>query len=364
MMMRRHIFIKIRRSGYEYSVAPKRSIADRTSFLVQVKSRLSDKHSLIAIFLLIIIQIISAQSTLHAQCDGYAIAVTSQSGITNASYALGAANGNGAELWDANSPTICDEAMVTIAVADHSAGEDKTVCVNGLARMSGIGSGIWTANPLNPATVQILNPYDPHTNITGFTVAGTYSFSWVLNGLTDEANVTVYNYPTLSLSNTPSFPVCSGVPFVINCTTNDTSATWNCNFLDTSGASFPINISSGITNNGTGLMNVTFMATAESNGGSCQSSQTIIAEISPAPGLLINPLKQNVCSWDSVNITATPIQPGTTIDWSAVNNTTLITYSGSGNVNQVFPAGNYTFTFTGSYNSCLSSTTATVVINN
>ncbi len=352
------------RPGYGYSPAPSMKNVDRSFFRINKNLNLSGSLRFVSILILTVILLISTGSTLQAQCESYAIAVTTQSGITNSSYALGSPDGNGAELWDEDNPTLYNKATATFAVADHSAGGDKTVCVNGLVQMSGAGNGTWTANPSNPATVQILNPYNPHTNITGFTVAGTYSFTWALNELTDQANVMVYDYPTLSLSSIPSFPVCSGDPFVINGTTNDSSATWNCDFLDASGTGFPINISSGITNSGTGPMNVTFTATAVSNGGSCQTSQIIIAEISPTPGLLLSPFNQNICSWDSVNITATPIQPGTSIGWSALNHTTLATYSGSENVNQVFPAGNYTFTFTGSYNGCLSSATATVVINN
>ena len=41
-------------------------------------------------------------------CEGNAIAVTSQTGITNPSYSLGASDGTGAELWDLNDQLVLD----------------------------------------------------------------------------------------------------------------------------------------------------------------------------------------------------------------------------------------------------------------
>ncbi|WP_111707883.1 GEVED domain-containing protein [Lutibacter citreus] len=47
-------------------------------------------------------------ATIGSPCIGNAIAVTSQTGITNSDYALDASDGNGAELWDLNDQLVLD----------------------------------------------------------------------------------------------------------------------------------------------------------------------------------------------------------------------------------------------------------------
>lgn len=73
------------------------------------------------------------------------------------------------------------------------AGADKSICLNQTTTMTAntvAGAG-WVAGPSNPAVATITTPSSATTTISGFTVAGTYSFIWKTASCEDTVDVTV-----------------------------------------------------------------------------------------------------------------------------------------------------------------------------
>jgi gliding motility-associated-like protein len=95
-------------------------------------------------------------------------------------------------IWTVNG--CADTTNVTV-IAKPNAGPDQTICRFTTATMAATGAGTWTALPTNPATTVITTPASPASSISGFSVAGTYSYIWTENGCTDTANVIVIDKP-------------------------------------------------------------------------------------------------------------------------------------------------------------------------
>lgn len=89
----------------------------------------------------------------------------------------------------------------TVPTNQAFAGDNASVCAGETLNMAGempqSGTGTWTANPSNPAMVDITNPNLATTAVSGFTEPGTYILQWTLsNGAcanydSDEVVITV-----------------------------------------------------------------------------------------------------------------------------------------------------------------------------
>ena len=108
-------------------------------------------------------------------------------------------------IWTVNG---CSDSVLVTVTPKPNAGPDQTTCQFSTVNMAATGTGTWSALPSNPAITTIVTPTSPTTEITGFTIAGTYSYIWTSNGCTDTANVIVTPKPnagpdqTLCLNNT------------------------------------------------------------------------------------------------------------------------------------------------------------------
>ena len=95
-------------------------------------------------------------------------------------------------IWTSNG---CSDTASVIVTAKPNAGADQTTCQYSTATMAATGTGAWTAIAGNPASTTIANTTSPTTVISGFTLAGTYSYIWTSNGCSDTANVLVTAKP-------------------------------------------------------------------------------------------------------------------------------------------------------------------------
>ena len=99
---------------------------------------------------------------------------------------------------------------VLVSSCASNAGPDQTVCLNTAATMAATGTGSWTAFASNPVVTTITNPTSPTTTVTGFTIAGTYGYTW---GTSSGDTMYVYAVSSVSpyVTVTPtSSSVCSG----------------------------------------------------------------------------------------------------------------------------------------------------------
>jgi gliding motility-associated-like protein len=110
--------------------------------------------------------------------------LTSVSGFSAAgSYAL---------YWSLNG---CSDTVVITVTPKPNAGSDQTICQYSTTAMSATGSGTWTLDAANPAVISLVSTTDPVTSVSGFTVPGTYTLYWSLNGCSDTVLINVTAKP-------------------------------------------------------------------------------------------------------------------------------------------------------------------------
>ena len=101
----------------------------------------------------------------------------------------------------ANAPCASTNDQVTINITSTptvaAAGLDQTVC-GSTATLAGnnavVGAGTWT---LISGAGTITTPSSANTTITGFSIAGIYTYIWSLNGCSDSVNVIVTAKPNI-----------------------------------------------------------------------------------------------------------------------------------------------------------------------
>ncbi len=188
-------------------------------------------------------------------------------------------------VWASN---ICTDTLFVTVTAKPNAGPDQTTCQFSTAAMAATGIGTWTALITNPAPTVITTPTTPGAIISGFTIAGTYTYIWTNNGCTDTANVVVtvkpnagpdqticqYTSTTLAATGTGTWTAAAGNPAVITITT-PTSPTTAVSGFTASGIYTLIWTNNGCTD--TVLINVTPKPNAGPDQTTCQFSTATMA---------------------------------------------------------------------------------------
>jgi gliding motility-associated-like protein len=95
-------------------------------------------------------------------------------------------------FWSQNG---CSDTVLVHVAARPNAGPDQTTCQYSTATMAAISTGTWTALATNPVATTIITPASPTTVISGFTVAGSYTYLWTSSGCPDTVNVVVNPKP-------------------------------------------------------------------------------------------------------------------------------------------------------------------------
>ncbi|MFL9482158.1 PKD domain-containing protein [Chitinophagaceae bacterium LWZ2-11] len=130
-------------------------------------------------------------------------------------------------------PAYSDIAILTVVpqVTPSVAGPNQQLCAQTTATLAGntpvSGTGTWTQTG-GPA-VNITNPLNPSTTVTGLVGNNTYQFTWTITGLGNcqpsSSSVNIINRPSITIANAgPDIQVCD-----FTATTN-TSVTLSGNF--------------------------------------------------------------------------------------------------------------------------------------
>ena len=129
-------------------------------------------------------------------------------------------------IWTSSGCT--DTANVTVKPKPN-AGPDQSTCPFYSVTMAATGAGTWTKSPANPAVTTITNTTSPTTSVTGFSVAGAYTYYWTVNGCVDTVIITVnpkpdagidqttcqYSTATMAASGTGTWSAAAGNPAVV-----------------------------------------------------------------------------------------------------------------------------------------------------
>ncbi|MFN8277889.1 MAG: gliding motility-associated C-terminal domain-containing protein [Chitinophagales bacterium] len=89
----------------------------------------------------------------------------------------------------------CTDTAFILVKAKPNAGSDKTICQYNTVTMTGSGTGNWSADAANPATVSFSSNTLASAVVGPFAVSGNYTFYWTNNGCTDTVKVAVTPKP-------------------------------------------------------------------------------------------------------------------------------------------------------------------------
>ena len=130
---------------------------------------------------------------------------------TGENYGINNGAGTGNEAGTPNLAIAVNTALVSITgvnfgIQQVNAGLDKATCQFGSVTMAATTSpGTWVAQAGNPGTATITTPTSATTSITNFSAAGTYTFLWTNNSVTDIAQVVVTAKPNAGSDQTLCF---------------------------------------------------------------------------------------------------------------------------------------------------------------
>ncbi len=249
----------------------------------------------------------------------------------------------------------CASDTVSVIVTSHpNAGPDVYTCVNGTARMAGIGTGIWVALPSNPVATTITNPTANNTNVTGFLVGGIYNYVWTTGNCVDTASVIIPNF--VSSAAAADTVLCRNQSTRLTATAGP-AALGPFSYSWTAAGSV---LSPSAANTATTplLAPTTYIVAVQTSGG-CVLNDTVFVNVSGAAPLVhILPSNNNVCPGDTVSLTGIVFAENLVtcglVDTCASNN---LLFSVAVNNDTTSSTGSGTFTnvycspFMGSYNS-------------
>ena len=130
---------------------------------------------------------------------------------TGEAYGTNNLAGTGIESGAPNSAVAVSTNLTNVTVANMGiqqvdAGPDRATCQFGTVTMAAVTtSGTWSALVGNPGTATITTPTSTTSTISNFSNAGTYTFLWTNNGVSDTALVVVTAKPNAGLDQAICF---------------------------------------------------------------------------------------------------------------------------------------------------------------
>jgi hypothetical protein len=94
--------------------------------------------------------------------------------------------------WSLNG---CSDTVLINVTSKPNGGPGQTICQYSTTTLAATGSGMWTADSDNPATVIFANDTSATTSVSGFTLPGAYLLYWTLNGCSDFVIINVTGKP-------------------------------------------------------------------------------------------------------------------------------------------------------------------------
>ncbi|MGX7668978.1 choice-of-anchor J domain-containing protein, partial [Flavobacterium pedocola] len=199
-------------------------------------------------------------------------------------------------------------------------------CNNDTVNVVSAGIGTWSAHSTNPSATVIGNTSANTTTISGFSVSGTYQFSWTTLYCTSTVEITYLNNGNTVPAFTQVPPVCSSAAI----------------------AALPTTSNNGITGTWSPAINnmATTTYTFTPNAGQCATTQTMTITVTPGATPNFTQVAP-ICSGDVLSALPTTSNEGITGSWSpALNNTATTLYTFTPNVGQ-----------------CAATQTMTIVVN-
>ena len=198
------------------------------------------------------------------------------------------------------SSPLCTDTAAVIVSSHPNAGPDVFTCVNGVATMAAVGTGIWTAMAGNPHSVTINTPLSPNTTISGFTVGGTYNFIWNYASCTDTASVIVPNFAINARGDTS---LCKYLTSTLSVTAGPPSlGPFSYLWSDSSLVVSPTSATTVIKP----IQNTTPFQIKVTSASGCILIDTVTVTLSGvAPRISITPSNNNVCPGDTITLNST-----------------------------------------------------------
>ncbi|WP_165571692.1 choice-of-anchor J domain-containing protein, partial [Flavobacterium enshiense] len=199
-------------------------------------------------------------------------------------------------------------------------------CNNTTTTVTAAGIGQWSADPTNPSATVIANTTANTTTITGFSVPGSYKYSWTTLYCTTEVVITYINNGNVVPTFTQVAPVCSSaaIPALPTTSNNSITGTW----------------SPAINN----MATTTYTFTPDA--GQCANTATMTITVNPGALPTFTQVAP-ICSGGTLAALPTTSNEGITGTWSpALNNTATTIY-----------------TFTPTTGQCASAATMTITVN-
>jgi hypothetical protein len=111
-------------------------------------------------------------------------------GVSNVTSIDPTASGTLSLVYTVN--TCSDTVALSVGAADAGPDVNPIACFsNGVASLNAVGTGTWTLAPGNPGTAIFSSPNSPTSNLSSFSVAGTYKVYWTSGGCFDSLSINV-----------------------------------------------------------------------------------------------------------------------------------------------------------------------------
>ncbi len=267
-------------------------------------------------------------------------------------------------IWTIVNGTCTTRDTVRITVSTlivSNAGPDQQICASTpTAALAGntpaSGSGLWTTT----SSAIITTPTSPTSTITGLTIAGNYSFVWIItNGSCISRDTVVITVNATVIANAgPDQQLCDAVSTTL---AGNNPAPGNGTWTTTSGATIttPSNPNTTITGLSTGVFN--FIWTIVN--GTCTSRDTVKITVSHMGPINAGPDQQICASTGTTTLIGNTPASGSGL-WTTTSSA-IITSPSTPNtyVSGLTIAGNYSFVWTITNGACISRDTVVITVD-
>ncbi|MBK7886119.1 MAG: tandem-95 repeat protein [Bacteroidetes bacterium] len=256
--------------------------------------------------------------------------------------------------------TSSDTIRITIdSLIPANAGPDQQICAGSTVTLSAntpsAGSGVWTA--LSGGSIN--TPGSASTTVSGLSIAGNYSFVWtVTNGACVSRDTVVITINAVVIANAGSDQQLCNVTIATLNGNNPAPGTGLWSTTSSASITAPSNPATGITGLTAGIYSFVWTIT----NGSCITSDTVVIIVDTLITSNAGP-DQQVCEGSNVVLAANTPSSGSG-NWTALNGGTLANAGASNSaVSGLTVAGNYSFVWTITNGSCISSDTVIIQVD-
>lgn len=272
----------------------------------------------------------------------------------------------------------CSDTVLVVVTSQDAGPDPAPINCNqtGTASLNAVGVGVWSVDPSSPGTADIADVSSPTTTVDNFSVGGTYTLLWTLDGCTDEVEIVVNENcgcpiadNTLSPIDPNEFCGTSGI-VAIDGAAATPAGTYLWEFSTNGGAfTAAAGANTGEDYNTADLAEgmYTFRRIYDITGGQACSdtSNTVSLTVNPLPDAPadLTATPNPICLGETVSLSVTQVA-GISYTWSATAAAGLGNTTTSTNSMTPTAAGTYTITVEAILNNCTSlPSTIDVLVN-